>query len=367
MFISIISVLLVLGGLIFIHELGHFLVARSLGMGVSAFSIGFGPKIYSKTVGKTEYCLSAIPLGGYCALVGGEYGDSEEHEIDAEEAAIQAKFDDNELFHLRPIWQRMLVIFGGPMANFLAAFVIYWLLAFSYGQSYLEPNIGAVIENSPASQAGLEVGDTIAHIDDMPIVTWSEMAKAINASQGKKIDINYVRNGINKTTSLVPTARIQKNIFGEDTETYVIGVRASGKTSHVDSSFFEAFFIGAENTWAMVDLTYMSVVKLFQRSVPLDQVGGPIMIAQMVGEQASAGLANVLALAALISVNLAIFNLLPVPVLDGGHIVFLTIEAIIRRPLPIKLRTILGQIGFFLLIGLMVFATYNDIVRIFSD
>ncbi len=363
MIISIISVLLVLGGLIFFHELGHFLMARALGMGVSTFSIGFGPKLYSRVVGKTEYCLSLIPLGGYCALVGEDYDDDHSK---MEEEGLTQQFSEKEFFYLRPTWQRFLVVAAGPFANIVTAFVLCWILAFGYGQSYLVPEVGKVLADSPAAHAGLKEGDIILRIGQMPIKDWTEMSQSIKASQGQSIDVTFDRAGTIYTEPLTPKTSIQKNVFGEATETYVIGVQASGKIAHVDIGFFEALTLGAKNTWNMVDLTYTGFVKLFQRTVPLDQVGGPIMIAQLVSEQAATGLANVLSLAALISINLAILNLLPIPVLDGGHIVFLGIETIMRRPLPHKLRLILGQVGFFMLIGIMIFATFNDIMRLFG-
>ncbi len=356
MIISIISVLLVLGGLIFFHELGHFLMARAFGMGVTTFSLGFGPKLLSKTVGKTEYCLSAVPLGGYCALVG-EEADSE----------LPEGFTRDEYFSERPAWQRLLVVLAGPVANILLAWALCIALAYGYGQAHLVPSIGEVQKESPAAVAGLMAGDIVLKINDTPIDDWTLMAKTINDSAGKPILISVDRKGKIETFELSAKAISKKNIFGEDKPTWVIGVKASGLTAHEDIGFMKSISVGAERTWAMLELTWTGFVKLFQRVVPMDQVGGPIMIAQVIGQQAGEGLANVLYIAALISINLGILNLLPIPVLDGGHIVFLTLEMIFRRPLPAKLRVISSQVGFCLLIGLMIFATYNDIMRIFKD
>ncbi len=356
MIISIITVLLVLGGLIFFHELGHYLMARALGMGVTTFSLGFGPKLLSKTVGKTEYCLSAIPLGGYCALVA-EDSSSE----------VPEGFTRDEYFSDRPAWQRLLVVLAGPVANILLAWVLCIGLAYGYGEAHLVPSIGEVQKDSPAASVGLKSGDIVLKVNDTPIDDWTVMAKAINASAGNPMTISVERAGKIETFKLSAKSTTHKNIFGEDKKAWVIGVKASGETAHVDIGFVDSIFAGAKRTWTMVELTWTGFVKLFQRVVPMDQVGGPIMIAQVVGKQASEGLANVLAIAALISINLGILNLLPIPVLDGGHIVFFILEMIFRRPLPIKVREISSQVGFFLLIGLMVFATYNDIVRIFKD
>ncbi len=355
MIISIVSVLLVLGGLIFFHELGHYLMARSFGMGVTTFSLGFGPKLWSKTIGKTEYCLSAIPLGGYCALVG------EDEESEAPEG-----FTKDEYFSHRPPWQRLLVVLAGPVANILLAWVLCIALAYGYGQAHLIPSIGAVQEDSPAATAGIQSGDIILNIDGVLIEDWTVMAKTIDASQGKPMSIEVQRAGQIKSFVVNAKASVQKTIFGEDKKAWIIGVRASGEAAHKDIGFLESFGVGAERTWDMLVLTWTGFVKLFQRVVPMDQVGGPIMIAQMVGQQAEQGLGNVLAIAALISINLGILNLLPIPVLDGGHIVFFLLEMIFRRPLPAKVRTISSQVGFFLLISLMVLATFNDVLRIFK-
>ncbi len=343
-----------LGGLIFFHELGHFLVARAFGMGVSTFSLGFGPKLFKRTYGKTEYCLSAVPLGGYCALVG----------EDDQSQELPQGFTSKESFALRPAWQRILVVAAGPFANVLLALLICWILAFSYGQAHLLPTVGEVMPDSPAAMAGMQAGDTIISIDGTPIKDWVSMSDAIAASKGTALTVDVDRAGVMQSVNITPKVASRTTVFGEEESTWVIGVRASGNTAHTELGFWQSAGAGAERTWEMVVLTWTGFVKLFQRVVPIDQVGGPIMIAQMVGEQAQQSLANVLALAALISINLAILNLLPIPVLDGGHIVFFLIEMIIGRPVPQKIRTITMQVGIALLIGLMLLSTYNDIARI---
>ncbi len=353
---SIFYVLIVLGGLIFFHELGHFLMGRAFGMGVSTFSLGFGPKLLKYTYGKTEYCLSLIPLGGYCALVGEEVG-----------AELPEGFTEQESFALRPPWQRLLVVIAGPAANVLLAWILCWGLAYGYGQQYVLPVVGSVLENSAAAEAGLQAKDKIVNIDQKPIPNWTVMADAIEQSKGKPMQVVIEREGKNIDVTLTAKTMKRKNIFGEEVESYAIGVHAANEVHHSPVGFWESAKVGAVRTWDMVVFTWTGFVKLFQRVVPLDQVGGPIMIAQMVGQQAEQGLAPVLALAALISINLGILNLLPIPVLDGGHIVFYTIEMLIRRPVSPRIRQFLTQVGFFLLIGLMILATFNDIWRIIKD
>lgn len=351
--LTIIYAVLVLGALIFFHELGHFAVARWFGMGVSRFSLGFGPVLCSFTRGKTEYALSAVPLGGYVSLVG-----------ESDDADLPQGFSPQESFALRPAWQRLLVVAAGPIANFILAWVVCWVLAIGYGQVIALPEIGGIVAESPAAKAGIQTGDRVLAVDDVPIGTWTEMSDAIAASKGKSLTFLVQRGTESLPVTLTPQLSKRKTIFGEEEEAWLAGVRSSGAVETLPLSFAESFPAANSRTWELIDLTWQGFVKLAQRVVPADQVGGPIMIAQMVGQSAEAGLAALLALTALISVNLGILNLLPVPILDGGQIVFCLIEMVIRRPINEKARGIAMRIGFALLMGLMVFATYNDIARI---
>ena len=363
MLTTILAVSVVLGGLIFFHELGHFAVARALGMGVSTFSLGFGPKILKRKIGKTEYALSLVPLGGYVALVG-----------ESDEADIPEGFTPKESFALRPAWQRLLVVAAGPVANILLAWLLCWALSFCYGVPVLEPVVGAVTAESPAARAGLVPGDRILSVDGKAVESWEAMSSAIAASGGRPLRLEVLRPaaraqaGADEAFGVELTAQraTRKTIFGEEETAWLIGVRAGNSVTAEPQPFWRAAVAGLRQTRGMVSLTWQSFVKLAQRVVPLDQVGGPIMIAQMVGEQAHQGLAGLLALTALISVNLGILNLLPVPVLDGGQIVFCLIEMIFRRPVPKKAQEMATRVGLFLLVGLMALATFNDVWRLFK-
>ncbi|MDD2966074.1 MAG: RIP metalloprotease RseP [Desulfovibrionaceae bacterium] len=350
---TIIYAVLVLGALIFFHELGHFAVARWFGMGVSRFSLGFGPILCSFTKGKTQYALSAVPLGGYVSLVG-----------ESDDAELPEGFSPQESFALRPAWQRLLVVAAGPIANFVLAWFVCWVLAIGYGQVIALPEIGGIVAESPAAKAGIQTGDRVLAVDDTPIGTWAEMSDAIAASKGKSLTFLVQRGTESLPVTLTPQLSKRKTIFGEEEEAWLAGVRSSGAVETLPLSFAESFPAANARTWELIDLTWQGFVKLAQRVVPADQVGGPIMIAQMVGQSAEAGLAALLALTALISVNLGILNLLPVPILDGGQIVFCLVEMVIRRPINETARGIAMRVGFALLMALMVFATYNDIVRI---
>lgn len=358
MLTTVIAVVVVFGGLIFFHELGHFSVARALGMGVSTFSLGFGPKILKKKIGKTEYALSLVPLGGYVALVG-----------ETDEAEIPEGFTAQESFSLRPAWQRLLVVLAGPVANMLLALILCVVLALGWGVSHMLPAVGDVQKDSPAAEAGLAKGDVIAAIDGVPVSTWSEMSDRIGASNGAPLRMDIVRKHENGAESqlevtVVPERSERRNIFGETETAWLIGIRSSGAFVTEHLGFTDSVRAGFSQCWSMLTLTWQGFVKLVERVVPADQVGGPIMIAQIIGEQSDNGLAGLLSLAALISINLGILNLLPVPVLDGGTVVFCLWEMIFRRPVNRKVMDYSLRVGIALLVALMLFATYNDVMRI---
>jgi len=355
--ITIVSVVLVLGGLIFFHELGHFSVARLFGMGVSTFSLGFGPKLWKRTWGKTEYALSLVPLGGYVALVG-----------ENDESEIPEGFTEAECFSLRPAWQRFCVVLAGPLANLLLAWLLYTGLALFWGTPVLLPEVGGVQQNSPAEKAGLLQGDRILSINGKPLASWEEMSQAVSASNGSPMDFEITRKEGERLTTLHVTLAAErstrKTIFGEEEVAWLVGVRSSGHVEARQETLISACVSGIDQTWKMIALTCQGFAKLVERVVPADQVGGPIMIAQLVGEQAKQGLAGLLALTALISINLGILNLLPIPVLDGGTILFCLCEMLFRRPINKKFQEYAMRVGLTLLVALMIFATFNDVMRI---
>ncbi|MBO4301366.1 MAG: RIP metalloprotease RseP [Desulfovibrio sp.] len=371
MLTTVVAVVIVLGGLIFFHELGHFSVARALGMGVSTFSLGFGPKILRCKRGKTEYALSLVPLGGYVALVG-----------ESDPRDIPEGFTTGESFALRPAWQRLMVVAAGPLSNILLAWLLCWILAFGWGTPVPLAQVGSVLQNSAAERAGIQPGDMVLAIDDTPVESWKTMAEAIAAAGGRPLRLtlsrpdpqpaatpgNLAENAPEHATEvhveLTPQRSVRKTIFGEEEEAWLIGITSSGSVRLEQHGPGDAAVAGLRQTGEMLSLTWQSFVKLAQRVVPLDQVGGPIMIMQMVGHQAHEGLAGLLALSALISVNLGILNLLPIPVLDGGTITFCLWELVFRRPLHEKIQEYSMRLGIALLVLLMLLATYNDIWRI---
>jgi len=350
---SILSFVVVLGVLIFFHEFGHFLVARLFGVGVEKFSLGFGPRLIGKKVGITDYRISAIPLGGYVKMVGEE----PDAEIDPEDIPFS--------FTHKHVAKRMLIVAAGPVFNILLAVIIFFGIFFTSGTFVLKPSVGSVKQGSPAFAAGLEKGDLITVINESAINSWDEMAEIINASKGQKIKLAVRRGESTQKFSLAPEQVTTKNIFGEDVQRYIIGITASGDTYSKELNLFQAFSESMIQTYRVTELMVVIIAKLITGDISTDTLGGPIMIAQMAGDSAKAGIGSLISFIALISVNLAIINLLPIPVLDGGHLLFFSIEAVKGRPVSIKVREIAQQVGLFLLILLMILVFYNDISRIF--
>ena len=350
---SILSFIIVLGVLIFFHEFGHFLVARLFGVGVEKFSLGFGPRLIGKKVGITDYRISAIPLGGYVKMIGEE----PDAKIDPEDIPLS--------FTHKHVAKRMLIVAAGPVFNILLAVFIFFGIFLISGTFVLKPSVGSVKQGSPAFAAGLEKGDLITAINESAINSWDAMAEIINSSKGQKIELTVRRGESSRYFSLAPQQVTTKNIFGEDVQRYIIGITASGETYSKEMNFFQAFSESMIQTYRVTELMVVIIAKLITGDISTDTLGGPIMIAQMAGDSAKAGIGSLISFIALISVNLAIINLLPIPVLDGGHLLFFSIEAVKGRPVSIKVREIAQQIGLFILILLMILVFYNDISRRF--
>ncbi|MBT3176552.1 MAG: RIP metalloprotease RseP [Desulfobacula sp.] len=351
---SAIAFIIVIGILVFIHEFGHFIAARLCGVGVEVFSLGFGPKILKKRIGRTQYCLAAIPLGGYVKMVGEEPGAS----IDPD--------DENASFTHKSLWQKTIIVAAGPFFNFLLAIFIFYVLYQFSGIYLAKPIVGKVIEDSPALSAGIMPGDVIKEINKTKIESFEDISRIISAGKGEQLNIIVDRDGRFKTLILSPVLKPDKNVFGEEIEKYVIGIAGAGESFHKSLSPFAALLRSFKDTYGLIKLTLLSVGKMISGSVSADNLGGPLMIAQMAGEQAKAGIMNFAWFIALLSVNLGIINLFPIPVLDGGHLLFFGIEAATGKEVSNKLREKLVQFGAAVLVALMVFVFYNDIVRMFN-
>ncbi len=430
-----------LAALIFVHELGHFLVARKVGVIVEKFSLGFGPKIFGFTKGGTEYLLSAIPLGGYVKMKGEDYEESSTNTPGSFAAA--------------DVKDRIAIAFAGPLFNFLFAIAIY-VVVYMVGVPTLSLVTGEIRDESPALVAGIQAGDKIVEINGEKVRFWDELQKKVHASPGIamqfkverdgnvmdltitpiseeitnmfgekehvgligitplvqnisyikegssaekaglqvddrliKVDETYIRgwgdlklaavdkpgqelsftvirNNQEVVVKVTPESKVVKNEEGENVEIGVIGIGMSGEMISEEYGLFGAIKRSIEETGRLIYMIALSIKKLIAGSVPADQIGGPILIFQIYGEQAEQGFNQLIRITALLSINLGLLNLLPIPVLDGGHILFFLIEIIKGKPLSERNRERAQQLGLFMLLGLMVFAFYNDIARIMS-
>jgi regulator of sigma E protease len=356
---SVIYFVIVLGILVFIHEFGHFILAKKLGVGVITFSLGFGPKLIGKKIGETQYQISAVPLGGFVKLI----GENREEEVKEEDRARS--------FFFQPLWKRALIIFAGPFFNLLLSLVIFCSIFLVFGvpqeQLPLPSKIGGLNPDLPAMKAGLKKGDTILSIDGISVSTWDEVASLIRKSEGKEITILADRKGKVFEFKVQPVLSKEKY---EGKFYYIIGIEAPlEETTYLYKKVgvYEAISGGVVYTWFMTKMTVIFLEKIITGGISAKNLGGPIEIARQAGKQGGKGLPYLLNLIAVLGIGLLILNLLPIPILDGGNLLFIAIEAIIGKPISIKKMEIAQQIGLFFLILLFIFVFYNDIFRIFSQ
>ncbi len=346
-----ISAIIVLGLLIVVHEYGHFIVARLLGVRVEKFSVGFGPKIFGKKAGNTEYMLSAIPLGGYVKF----YGDDPDEDVEQPE----------DSFLNQNVWKRLAIVAAGPIFNIGLAILIAGFAAF-LGLPEGSRVIEKVFDNTPAQEAGLLAGDRIDVINGVVMEKWAQVQDTIQKAPEQRLEIEVLREGGEKViVSIVPESHTAKGLDGKDITIGRIGITPGFTIKNY--SLIGAVFKGFQWTWDITTLTIWGISKLITRDIAADQIAGPIGIMQMAGQAAQSGFVNLLLFIAIISVNLGILNLLPIPVLDGGHIFFFSVEALTGSPIKVKYMEIAQQVGIFMLLSLMVLAFYNDIVRLFTN
>ncbi len=444
---TLISFVVVLGILILVHELGHFIVARLSGVGVERFSVGFGPVLWRCRGKETEYCLSAIPMGGYVKMMG-----DDENPLEGGKTGV---VDPAKAFNLKPLWVRFLIVFAGPAMNFVLAAVIFALVFVILGRPVAPAVVGRVTDGGPAAQAGLRTGDRIVAVDRQPVQYWEDVMRAVQSGQGRRLELTVQGREGERAVSLLPTKVKRRDLFGDEREVWDVGAspyapasigdvlagspaekaglksgdtvtglngrpiqswdelaesihQRAGQPTHLEvrrggerltiavtpktgkvpgpegrdievgmigitpaaavtfvrSNPAVAVWDGIARSGEVTVLTAVGLYKIVVGQLDRSNIGGPIQIARTAGEQARQGLPSLAFFTAVISVNLFLLNLLPVPMLDGGHLLFFAFEAVMGRPLSVRKREVAQQVGFVLLMILMVFAVYNDLRRI---
>lgn len=347
--------IVVLGILIFFHEMGHFLVAKYFGVKVLKFSLGFGYRLVGKKIGETEYLISTIPLGGYVKLLG----------EDGDEIESVPPGEAERAFNNQHVLKRIAIVASGPVFNLLLALFLFCGLYLVSGNYVMTAEIGQVRPGSPAFKAGLEKGDVILSVKGQVVESWSDIKKLVQEHAGKALTMTVQRDDRQLGMTVIPEEAAEKNIFGEDVKSALIGIVASGKFRKLDLGPWDAVKEGSLKTWEITKLTCLTIVKLLQGRVSIRTLGGPIMIGQMTGQVAQESFSLLIPWLALISINLGVLNLFPVPILDGGVIIFLLVELIIGKPISIKKRDVAQKVGIFLLALLVVIVTINDVARVF--
>lgn len=444
---TIVAFVVVLGILILVHELGHFIMARLAGVGVERFSVGFGPVLWRYRGKETEYCLSAIPMGGYVKMMGDDENPLEGGKTGAADPA--------KAFNLKPLWARFLIVFAGPAMNFILAAVIFALVFMLLGRPVAPAVVGRVTEGGPAAQAGLKTGERIVTVDGRAIRYWEEIARAVHNSRGQTLRLTVQGAAGERAVALAPVPGTRRDIFGDERQVWdvgalpyapasigevragdpaekaglksgdivtalddrpvlswdelaerihqragrptrlevkrgsetlvisvtpkkdkvpgpdgkevevgLIGITPGAAVAFVRSNPAVALWEGAARSGEVTVLTAVGLYKIVVGQLDRSNIGGPIQIAKTAGEQARQGLPSLAFFTAVISINLFLLNLLPVPMLDGGHLLFFAFEAVLGRPLSVRKREVAQQVGFVLLMILMVFAVYNDLKRI---
>jgi regulator of sigma E protease len=351
---TILATVVVLGVLIFVHEFGHFFIAKLLGVRVEVFSLGFPPKLLSRKVGETEYRLSVVPLGGYVRLLGENPHDE-----------VPAELIPRSFLH-RPLWQRTAIVLAGPAFNFFFAVLALFAVFSLSGLPYLTTEVGRVLEGSPAERAKLQKGDVILSVDGVPVQRWDDLAREIRERGGQPVNLTLRRADQVLQVRLVPEKREAVNVFGQKVQAFQIGVASAERLALKPLGTLEALAEGFRYSLKIAALTLQSIYKLIVREIPVETLGGPIMIAQVAGRQAEMGFSYLIQFMAVLSVNLTLLNLLPVPILDGGHLVFFLLEAIRGKPLALKHRELAQAVGMMLILTLMLLVFYHDLMRLFG-
>ncbi len=359
----IIPFLVLLSVVVFVHEYGHYYFAKLYGVGITDFSIGFGKEIFGfndKSGTRWKFC--AIPLGGYVKFFGDRNVFSQ-----AEQKELLKKYnkdDQNKLFVTKPLYQRSLIVAAGPFANFLLAIVIFACIYMFSGKDFTPAQISEVQDNSPAYTAGIKSGDVILSINDKKVSSITEVSTFINASISDTIDIKVLRNENEIIYNITPKKIESVDSLGNNINKKIIGIKISPLNDKLNKERLgpaTALFYATKETWFVIQASLNFVTSMFQGKGDTDQLGGPIKIAKITGQVSQLGIIAFLSIMAYISISLGFINLFPIPMLDGGHLMFYAFEKILGRPLTQKTQEGFFRIGLFLLVFLMLFTTINDL------
>jgi regulator of sigma E protease len=364
----VIPILFLFTLVVFIHEFGHFIVARWCGIKVLVFSIGFGPELigFDDRHG-TRWKFAAIPLGGYVKFFGDENAASVP---DAGAVASMTQDERRVSFFHQPVWARAAVVAAGPLANFILAIVIFTALFMFYGKQETAARVDEVIPNSAAAAAGFRPGDLVVAINGKEIESFNDMKEIVALSAGETLKVTVERGGAHIDLQATPTLTEEKDIFGNVHRVGQLGIKQSIAPQDIKTRKYgpvAAFGLALHQTWSVVDQTFSYLGKLAVGHASPDQLGGPIRIAQMSAQMATLGFATFMSWTGLISVSIGLLNLFPIPLLDGGHLLFYGIEASRGRPLSERAQEVGFRIGFAILLMLMIFATVNDYLRTWAS
>jgi regulator of sigma E protease len=363
----VVPFLFVLTIVVFFHELGHFLVARWCGVGVKVFSVGFGPELAGFTDHHgTRWKLSAVPLGGYVKFLG------DENEAGATDRAALEKMTASERRHAfasKGVAARAAIVAAGPFANFVLAIVIFTVIFSVFGRQVTEARVDQVVAGSAAEHAGFEPGDLVLSIDETRIENFSDLQRIVGINADTELTIVVERGGKEVTLSATPERQEIEDRFGNKQRVGILGISRSTTAENVVTERYSvprAALIAVEETWFVIDRTvsYLGAVIVGREST--DQLGGPIRVAEISAQVATIGLIALINLAAVLSISIGLINLFPIPMLDGGHLLFYAVEAVRGRPLSDRAQDIGFRIGFAAMVMLMIFATWNDIIHLSS-
>ncbi len=357
------SFLLVLGIVVFVHEWGHYIVAKMCGVKIESFSIGFGPELcgFNDKSG-TRWKLSLLPFGGYVKM----FGDEDPSSAKPSDKVLNLTESEKKVaFYNKPVWQRALIVFAGPAINFIFTFIVFVALFVSQGQPFTPPKVGSVAEGTPAFEAGLIPGDTVTKINNVKIERFEDIRREISTSVDESVNVVIERDGKTITKIVHPRITEVTDRFGGTHKVSQIGIKAvEGKMNYRKLSFFPAIGVAVNEMGSMAGTTLKAIGQIIVGTRGTEDLGGPLRIAQMSGKVGQEGIVPLIWFMAVISLSLGLFNLFPIPLLDGGHLFFYACEAIKGKPLNESITELSSKAGFVFIIGLTLFFTWNDLVQL---